>query len=117
MDFSGKRATYYALRTLGLLGLLFLVMNGSSLYAGPIKFGGGDGSSFESAVLIQGAKDEKEGIAAEHQYLSSHFGSWSLRRQSLVSQKARLYDVMDITEKNGTERSVLFDITEFFGKQ
>jgi len=91
-------------------------MNGSPLFAGPVQFAGGDGSSVESAVLIRGAKNEKEGIAAEHHYLSSHFGSWFLKRQALVNRKNRVYDRMEITDKTGAERSVFFDITDFFAK-
>jgi hypothetical protein len=103
------------LKTLGFLSLFF-IMNGSPLFAGPVQFAGGDGSSVESAVVIGGAKHEKDGIAAEHSYLSQHFGSWFLKRQVLVNQKDRVYDRMEITDQNGKQRVVFFDITDFFGK-
>jgi hypothetical protein len=91
-------------------------MNGSPLFAGPLQFAGGDGSSVESAVIIRGAKHESDGISAEHEYLSAHFGSWFLKRQALINKKGRFFDQMEITDKNGTLRSVFFDITDFFGK-
>ena len=91
-------------------------MNGSSLFAGPVNFAGGDGSSVESAVLIRGANGETEGIAAEHRYLSSHFGSWFLKRQALINHKGRVYDQMEITDQTGAKRTVFFDITDFFAK-
>jgi hypothetical protein len=34
----------------------------------------------------------------------------------LVNQKGRVYDRMEITDQNGKQRSVFFDITDFFGK-
>ena len=104
-----------ALRALRFLGICF-IMNGSPLYAGPVEFAGGDGGSIESAVVIRGAKHETEGISAEHRYLSAHFGSWFLKRQALLNQKGRVYDLMEITDQNGNRRSVYFDITDFFAK-
>jgi hypothetical protein len=91
-------------------------MNGSPLSAGPVQFGGGDGHSVESAVVIQGAKHEKDGIAAEHLYLSQNFGSWFLKQQVLLNQKGRVYDRMEIADQNGKQRTVFFDITDFFSK-
>jgi hypothetical protein len=91
-------------------------MSWSPLFAGPVQFAGGDGSSPESAVVIRGAKHEKEGIAAEHRYLSQNFGSWFLKRQMLLNQKGRVYDRMEFTDQNGKQRAVFFDITDFFSK-
>ena len=104
-----------SLKTLGFLSFFFII-SGSPLFAGPVQFAGGDGSAVESAVVIRGAKHEKDGIAAEHRYLSQHFGSWFLKRQVLVNQKSRVYDRMEITDQNGKQRAVFFDITDFFGK-
>ena len=104
-----------SLKTLGFLSFFFII-SGSPLFAGPVQFAGGDGSAVESAVVIRGAKHEKDGIAAEHRYLSQHFGSWFLKRQVLVNQKNRVYDRMEITDQNGKQRAVFFDITDFFGK-
>jgi hypothetical protein len=109
-------ANYIApLKTLGFLSFFFII-SGWPLFAGPVQFAGGDGSSVESAVVIRGAKNEKDGIASEHHYLSQHFGSWFLKRQVLVNQKGRVYDQMEITDQNGKQRAVFFDITDFFGK-
>jgi hypothetical protein len=107
--------TSRTLKTLGFLSFFFII-SGSPLFAGPVQFAGGDGSAVESAVVIRGAKHEKDGIAAEHRYLSQHFGSWFLKRQVLVNQKSRVYDRMEITDQNGKQRAVFFDITDFFGK-
>jgi hypothetical protein len=115
--FAPRAAAKYtrALKTLGFLSFFFII-SGSPLFAGPVQFAGGDGSAVESAVVIRGAKHEKDGIAAEHRYLSQHFGSWFLKRQGLVNQKSRVYDRMEITDQNGKQRAVFFDITDFFGK-
>jgi hypothetical protein len=111
------QARYYSvvLKTLGFLSFFF-IMNGSTLSAAPVQFAGGDGSSLESAVVIRGAKHEKDGIAAEHRYLSQHFASWFLKRQMLVNHQGRVYDRMEITDQNGKPRAVFFDITDFFNK-
>jgi hypothetical protein len=110
-------APYYidSLKTLGFLSFFFM-MSGSPLFAGPVQFVGGDGHSVESAVVIRGAKHEKAGIAAEHWYLSQKFGSWFLKRQVLVNRKSRVYDRMEITDQNGKQHTVFFDITDFFSK-
>ena len=115
--FAQRAAAKYtrALKTLGFLSFFFIISE-SPLFAGPLQFAGGDGRAVESAVVIRGAKDEKDGIAAEHSYLSQHFGSWFLKRQVLVNQKSRVYDRMEITDQNGKQRAVFFDITDFFGK-
>jgi hypothetical protein len=91
-------------------------MSGPPLFAGPVQFAGGDGSSLDSAIVIRGAKHEKDGIAAEHGYLSQHFASWFLKRQMLVNHHGRVYDRMEITDQNGKQSAVFFDITDFFNK-
>jgi hypothetical protein len=92
------------------------MMNGSLLVADPLQFAGGDGHSVKSAVVIRGAKHEKDGIAAEYRYLSQNFGSWFLKHQMLVNRESRVYDRMQITDQNGKQHTVFFDITDFFSK-
>jgi len=100
------------LRTLSL----FLILATASVFAGEknITFSGGDGSSFEKAVVILGAT-EATGVSAEYDYLRKNFPRYSPGKQSLVEHNKRMYDILEIS--NGSaKKSVYFDITDFFGK-
>ncbi len=82
-------------------------------------FAGGDGSSFENAVIIK-SKNTSEGISNEYMYLSMLYGNrekyWKLLQQSLSNHNKKHYDVMKIELNNGEIKEVFFDITNFFGK-
>jgi hypothetical protein len=84
-----------------------------------IKFTGGDGSSMEKAIVIEGALNESEGVGTEYDYLDLLFGpqgsGWQLEQQSLLSDKGRYYDEMAIVH-GGVQATYYFDITAFFGK-
>ena len=41
---------------------------------------------------------------------------WNLVRQSVLQQKGKVYDRMDLDLKDGSKKTVFFDIGEFFGK-
>lgn len=49
------------------------------------------GRSFEDAIVIKGAQDTKEGVAAEYEYLINKYGiidiHWKFIRQSLIPHK------------------------------
>lgn len=96
-------------------GVCFLFLFGTGLMAqAEISFGGGDGSSFEKAVVIKGAT-EATGVKAEYAYLREHFPGYTMGKQALVNHEKRVYDVLDFTTKDGA-KTVYFDITGFFGK-
>jgi len=83
------------------------------------KFGGGDGSSFKSAVIIN-AEDHSAGVKAEYAYVAAQCGKpqqdWSLVKQALHHHDDKPYDVLTINLRNGQERTFHFDISKFFGK-
>ena len=100
-------------RSLALVSFaLFLV--GNILSAAEVVYAGGDGSSFEKAVLIKNATEET-GVRSEYAYLAKYYPDSKVVRQSLRENKGRMYDVLEIEAKGGA-KSVYFDITEFFGK-
>jgi hypothetical protein len=76
------------------------------------------GDSLETAVVIHRASNSEEGIKAENQYLSEKFGQrgfdWNKKGQSLIGKEDKHYDKLDIELKDGTNKTVYFDITEFF---
>ena len=74
-----------------------------------------DGSSYEKAIVIK-AKNETKGIAAEYKWLSENYPGYTLKSQSLDGKEKRHYDIMQIKTKDGDEKSIYFDITNFFGK-
>jgi hypothetical protein len=85
-----------------------------------ISFKGGPGDTLETAVIILGAPSSRVGIDAEYVFLEKKFGranvDWKLKRQSVLHKDGRHYDRMDIELKNGSKKTIFFDITEFFGK-
>jgi hypothetical protein len=85
-----------------------------------IAFKGGPGDTTETAVVILGASDSKVGIDAEYSYLEKKFGrrnyDWKLKRQGVYLHKGKVYDRMEIDLKDGGQKTLFFDISEFFGK-
>jgi hypothetical protein len=85
-----------------------------------ITFKGGPGDTPETAVLISGAPNSIAGIAAEYAYLRKKFGrenvDWNLYRQSVLEQDGKFYDRLELDLKDGSRKTVFFDISEFFGK-
>ncbi len=85
-----------------------------------ISFTGGPGDTTATAVIISGAPNSRVGIDAEYYYLGKKFGQrnvdWKLKRQSVLQEKGKVYDCMEIEMKDGSKKTVFFDITEFFGK-
>src|ERR1051326_3599424 len=79
------------------------------------SFSGGDGSSVIAAVIVH-ANDETVGIHAEYAWINEHWPGSRRGKQGLVTQNNRLYAALTITDKTGQERTLYFDITEYFGK-
>lgn len=74
-----------------------------------------DGSSFEKAIVID-KKKEVEGVAAEYAWLKQNYPGYSMVKQSLSNKGKKQYDVLVIKTKEGEEKTIYFDITNFFGK-
>lgn len=81
--------------------------------------GGGDGSSFENAIIIKVDKT-MNGVSIEYDYVSKLYGTknvdWKLKLQGLAHKGDKRYDVLAVVLKNGEKKSIYFDITQFFGK-
>ena len=80
-----------------------------------VKISGGDGSSFENAIIISDC-DHMEGIEQEYIEIRKRFGNYSLIRQNLLNYKNRKIDKLELKLEDGQQIEVYFDITEFFGK-
>lgn len=83
---------------------------------GDIQFSDGDGSSIEEAIKITGASSHFSGIAAEYAWLKDKYGHFELRRRALIQNGDRYYDMM-IVDIDGKERTIYFDINDFWGRQ
>lgn len=95
-----------------------------------IEIAGGDGSSLETAVVIE-APDSTLGALAEEYVLEKRFGKrvasiskaapgtrgWKLRQQSTVKKEGKRYKRVDIRLTDQSTTSVFFDVSSFFGKE
>jgi hypothetical protein len=85
--------------------------------AGEISYAGGDGSSVERAIVIEGASGEGEGVAAEYAWLRQRLPAGSRTDgQALLTRGQRAYDNINVMLPDGRRQSYYFDITEFFGR-
>ena len=82
-----------------------------------ITYQGGDGSSFEKAVVIAGAKSSMDGVPAERKWLKKKYGNYEKLKQALVKEGGKYYDLVTIRTKKGKELVVYFDISGFFNRE
>jgi hypothetical protein len=79
-------------------------------------FGGGNGDSFETAVVVN-ADNSFVGVEAEYAYIASQCGEphkdWKLQSQGLRVHRGKFYDVLTIVLSSGETRTFYFDITNF----
>lgn len=76
---------------------------------------GGDGSSLERAIQLPDETKETTGVSAEYAVLHYFYPGYSKVSQALQSgPDDRPYDVLIVT-KDGQERQIYFDISNFFG--
>jgi len=80
-----------------------------------VRVSGGDGSSFENAIIISDC-DNIEGVDQEYNEVQKRFGNYKLIRQSLLNQEGRMFDKLELELEDGRIIEVYFDITDFFGK-
>lgn len=80
-----------------------------------IKYEGGDGSSMEKAIIIKGAVDSTDGVAAEYAYIKKKYKNYDTKMQGLQQKNGKKYDVITFATKEGNV-TLYFDITDFFGK-
>jgi len=79
-----------------------------------VSVGGGDGTSFEKAIVISDCND-LEGIDQEYLELHYMFGKFELLSQSVIHRNRKVFDKLEILAEN-KHYCVYFDITAFFDK-
>ncbi len=85
-----------------------------------VSFKGGNGTSQEEAIIIDGAEDTAEGVGAEYYYIDRLREATGLElklmKQSLIHDEEKHYDLMLLGLDNGEDFELWFDITGFYGK-
>ena len=92
-----------------LLPLVFLMAGLLSAAATEPKLPGGDGSSFEAAVIIRSAGDSAR-AGTESAWLSTKYTGWKIIIYSRIQNGGRFYDVFVIS-KDAQTKKVYFDVT------
>jgi hypothetical protein len=75
-----------------------------------------EGESLEAAVVVT-ANNEEDGIAYENDWIYRHYGRFRRRSGGLASLADRRYDVINVELSDHTEKTLYFDITDFFGRE
>ena len=79
----------------------------------PVRYAGGDGSSFEQAVILVGAT-LLSGPRAEHDFVNRNYAGYEFLRQSLKEQNGRTYDALEFMTSDGEIKTFYFDISGYF---
>ena len=74
------------------------------------------GSSYDTAIVLEGATNEISGVEAENSYIAAHYPGWHQKMQALLNHDGRIYDRIDVVGPKGETKSLYFDITGWFGK-
>jgi hypothetical protein len=98
------------------LATAFIPLLPNLALAQSITFGGGDGSSFAAAIIIEGAKNEMDGIGAERTYVAKRHSDWREENSALITKDGRSYDINDYRAADGSKHTLTFDVTGFLGK-
>ena len=82
-----------------------------------VRYAGGTGDTYEDAVIIKGAKNQKQGVEAEYAFISEKHGErgsdWDVVAQSLMKEGGKAYDMIEIELKpDKGKRYYYFDMTE-----
>ena len=74
------------------------------------------GLTVETAIILEGATNELNGVQAEHIYTSKRYPGWKWRMQSLMDAGDKHYDIIELVGQNGEAKTIYFDISSWFGK-
>jgi hypothetical protein len=87
-----------------------------------IEYTGGNGDSYESAVIIRRARDQRVGVAAEYQFINRIYGpqdkKWKIVEQALGNEGDKVYDMVKFElHASGETKIMYFDVTSFAKKR
>ena len=78
-----------------------------------VTYGGGDGTSCDRAIVIQGASGAEPAVLAQKAWLQNHHPGYRFEDTQLEDRGPRKLEKITI-ETAGKPRTVCFDITESF---
>jgi len=81
-----------------------------------VAYLGGNGSSCDTAIVIKGAANTFQGIAAENRWLKEHYPDAEKVSTKTGDCPDRITDVVGLRMPDGTLKLVIFDISEFYGR-
>ena len=91
-----------------------------SINEGTLVVTGGPGNAMHNAIVIKKTPKGLSAAGAELMLLTRRFGKrnedWTLERQDLLRDGARVFDTYDVVLADGGRRSVWFDITEWLAR-
>ena len=79
-------------------------------------YSGGDGSSCDQAVVINGAKYRETGLMAQRLWLQKRYPGCQTVKEQVVNTNNKRFDQVELTTADGQNSSVYFDVTEWWGK-
>lgn len=78
-----------------------------------VRFSGGDGQTLKKAVVIVGASNVEEGLAAEQEWIRLHHPDATVESRGRVVGPPH-YDVITVKLASGSRLDLHFDISAFF---
>lgn len=78
-----------------------------------VRYSGGDGLTLRKAIVIAGASNVSEGIAAEQEWIRIHYPGATVESKGRVVGPPH-YDVITLKLASGSRVDLHFDITGFF---
>ena len=100
-------------KILFILSILFMITSCSTQSS--TTNNGNDGSSYEKAIVIK-ASSEDVGVRKEYEWIRNNYPNSQFDGQSTGSYKGRHYDVITIINSDNQEKTIYFDINNFYGK-
>ena len=80
-----------------------------------IHYTGGDGSSFDTAIVIHQSKQD-DGVPSESWYILTHYPQSQEHRQELVQHNGKMYSIRTFFDADGKQHTLYFDESDYYGK-
>jgi hypothetical protein len=109
------KTIFYYLAILFLVGTYSCSQKATGSATSSVQASERDGSSFEKAIIIK-EKTEGSGVSAEYKWLKENYPGYRSVGQSLSHHDGKPFDIIRIKTSGGAEKSIYFDISNYFGK-
>jgi hypothetical protein len=79
-----------------------------------VHFTGGDGSSFDKAIVIHESKQDI-GVPSEFDYIGARYPHSQETRQDLVKHNGKMYSVRTFFDGDQKQHTLYFDESHYYG--